>query len=147
MPEYRDDPEYDPYDEPEEFDEPEPEVDDLVLDDDFSGADLAKYEATKKPYRFRDGNGDVWEVPHPDTWSVRAVDAFTHNHLTEWVLTIFEGDAKYAQAFLDMPFSDFRRGMERVGELFETSNRGSNRGERRASARTSRSTRTRSKRR
>ncbi|CAM5331506.1 hypothetical protein [Streptomyces aurantiogriseus] len=146
MPEYRDD-EYE-YDEPEEFDAPEDEVDDLDLDDDFSGADLAKREATRKPYRFRGATGTVYEIPHPDLWPTRSELSLTQGDLAGWAMDVFGGDTDLAQSFLDEPRYVMRPAMERVVEIVnETSKAGLNRGERRASARTSRSTRTRSKRR
>ncbi|MFE6627347.1 hypothetical protein ACFVNB_08885 [Streptomyces rochei] len=146
MPEYRDD-EYE-YDEPERFDEPDDEADDLELDDDFSGADLAKREATKKPYRFRGATGTVYTVPHPDLWTLRMEMTLNEGDITTWAMGVFDGDAELAQDFLDEPSWVIRPALERIGEIFvETSKRGANRGERRASARTSRSTRTRSKRR
>jgi hypothetical protein len=146
MPEYRDD-EYE-YDEPDEFDAPEDEVDDLELDDDFSGAHLAKVEATKKPYRFRGATGTVYTIPHPDLWSLRMGMALNEGDLAAWAMGIFDGDAELAQDFLDEPSWVIRPAMDRIVEIVnETSKAGLNRGERRASARTSRSTRTRSKRR
>ncbi|MFH9038501.1 hypothetical protein ACH4FA_03880 [Streptomyces sp. NPDC017966] len=146
MPEYRDD-EYE-YDEPEEFDSPEDEIDDLELDDDFSGAHLAKVEATKKPYRFRGAEGTVYTIPHPDLWPTRSELSLTQGDLAAWAMDVFDGDADLAQSFLDEPRYVMRPAMERVVEIVnETSKAGLNRGERRASARTSRNTRTRSKRR
>ncbi|MER6112430.1 hypothetical protein [Streptomyces hirsutus] len=146
MSEYHDD-EYE-YDEPEEFDAPEDEAEDLSLDDDFSGADLARREATKKPYRFRGARGTVYTIPHPDLWSLRMELALNEGDIASWAMGVFDGDTELAQDFLDEPSWVIRPALERVGEIFaQTGKRGANRGERRASARTSRSSRTNSKRR
>ncbi|MGW3154003.1 hypothetical protein [Streptomyces sp. NPDC001089] len=137
----------DEYDEPEDFDVPEDEVDDLALDDDFSGADLAKREATRKPYRFRGAEGTVYTIPHPDLWSGRTQIALESGNLEAWALGVFE-EAETAQDFVDEPMVVIRRAMDRIIEITEqTAKAGLNRGERRASARTSRSSRTNSKRR
>ncbi|MFJ8508634.1 hypothetical protein [Streptomyces avermitilis] len=137
----------DEYDEPD-FDEPEDEVDDLDLDDDFTGADLAKREATKKPYRFRGPDGTVFSVPHPDLWSVRGHDALEGGDIAAWAMEVFDQDVELAQGLLDLPMGVFRPVMTKIGQLAnETSRAGMNRGERRASARTSRSTPRNSKRR
>ncbi|MGW0136239.1 hypothetical protein [Streptomyces sp. NPDC003299] len=147
MSEYRDEREYDRYDEPD-YDGPEDEVDDLDLDADFSGADLAKREATKKPFRFRGPDGTVFSVPHPDMWTVRAHDALDSGDLGTWATHVFGEDTETAQAFLDLPMGVFRPVMLKIGDIAsETAKAGLNRGERRASARTSRSSRTNSKRR
>ncbi|MFE9865867.1 hypothetical protein ACFYPZ_24535 [Streptomyces sp. NPDC005506] len=141
----------DKYDEPE-YDQPdydgpdEDEIDDF--DDDFSGGELARREATKKPYRFRGPNGTVFSVPHPDLWSVRGHSSLESGDIPAWAMEVFEQDVELAQALLDLPMGVFRPVMTKIGQLAnETSRAGLNRGERRASARTSRNTPRNSKRR
>ncbi|MFD9920655.1 hypothetical protein [[Kitasatospora] papulosa] len=145
MSDFRDEPPYDDDYEPETEDDQEEDFD---LDDDFSGADLAKREATKKPYRFRGPSGRVFSVPHPDLWAVRTHNSLESGDLGTWALEVFENDGELAQEFLDLPMGIFRPVMTKIGDIAnETSKAGLNRGERRASARTSRNTPRSSKRR
>ncbi|KAA0941842.1 MULTISPECIES: hypothetical protein [Streptomyces] len=138
----------DEYDEPDFDEEPEDEVDDLELDADFTGADLAKRETTKQPYRFRGPDGTVFSVPHPDLWSVRGQSALEGGDIPTWAMEVFDQDMELVQSFLDMPMGVFRPVMTKITQIAnETSRAGMNRGERRASARMSRSTPKNSKRR